>query len=72
MNLAAELHRTEQRLMVWPRSPRLIRKVQALRQVLAHQQEAQARALRGKIRQNLMSLDLNTLARLAREMESAS
>ena len=68
-SLAAELHRTEQRLMLFPRSPRLLAKVQDLRRQVAREHDARARALRGQIRRKLMAASLDTLAGLARELE---
>ena len=70
-SIAAELHRTEQLLMVWPRAPRLIAKVQELRRQLARERDARARALRGQIRRSLMSASVDTLAGLARELEAS-
>jgi len=72
MTPSAELHHLEQLLLVFPMSIRIRRKVQALRQVIAQQREARLRALRGRIRRSLAGASLDTLARIAREIEAAS
>ena len=71
MNLRSELHHAEQLLMKWPRAIRLQLQVQALRRQLAALEASKARALRGQIRRSLMSADLNTLSRLARDLEAS-
>jgi len=72
MTPAAELHHLEQLLMKFPRSVRLRRKVQALRQVVAQQKENRLRKLRGEIRRGLSGASLETLADVARQLRSAS
>ena len=70
-SLTAELHQTEQLLMKFPRAIRLQLKVRDLRAQIARQREAKARGLRGQIRRDLMGADVDTLARLARELEAS-
>jgi hypothetical protein len=72
MSHAAELHHLEQLLMKWPMSVRIRRKVDALRRQVAQQREDRLRKLRGEIRRQIMAADPDTLARVARELRSAS
>jgi len=71
MTPAAELHRLEQLLMVFPMAIRIRRRVQELRLVVAREQESRLRALRGRIRRGLSGASIDTLARLARELEAS-
>ena len=67
----SELRHLESVLMRWPRSLRIQRKIQELRRQIERDREAQARNLRGRIRRSLMDSDLDTLARIARELVPA-
>jgi len=68
MDLRTELKQTENLLMRWPRSIRLQLKARALRGALEREEQARYRNLRGMIRRRLMDADMDTLARLAREL----
>jgi hypothetical protein len=72
MTPAAELHHLEQLLMKWPMSARIRRKVAQLRRQVAQQRENRLRKLRGEIRRQIMAADPDTLARVARDLRSAS
>jgi hypothetical protein len=69
---AAELHRLEQLLMVFPRAIHLQLQVQNLRARIAREKESKARALRGEIRRQLMAADANTLVQVAQQLRSVS
>jgi hypothetical protein len=72
MTPASELVHLEQLLMVFPMAIRIRRRVQELRQVVAREREARLRKLRGRIRRGLSGASMDTLARVARELEDAS
>ena len=66
-NPAAELRHLEGILMRWPRDVRIQLKIQELRRQIERQRQARAGKMRGQIRRDLMTADLDTLARIARE-----
>jgi hypothetical protein len=68
----AELAHLERIQMAFPMAIRIRRKIQALRQVVARQQERRRQQLRGRILRALGGVSTDTLARVARELEEAS
>lgn len=67
----AELAHLEQLQMCWPMAIRIRRRIQDLRRIAARRREHHLKQLRGRIRRGLSGASLDTLARVARELEAS-